>query len=65
MLLAENHKYHLEQLRRGRPQKGHFAELNFETSLQSCFRCQRVQILKENYHFFFKLGQSRPTAGKA
>ena len=49
MLLAENHKYHLELLGRGRHQKGHFAELNFEISLQLRFRCQLAQILKENY----------------
>ena len=53
MLLAEDQqKYHLRQLGRGRPQKGHFAELNFEISLQLRFRCQLAQILKENYHFF-------------
>ena len=55
MLLAENHKYHLEQLGRGRHQKGHFAELNFEISLQLRFRCQLAQILKENYQNLKKI----------
>ena len=53
MFLAEDlQNSHLKQLERGRRQRGRFAELNFETSPQLCFRCQRVLILKENYHFF-------------
>ena len=54
MLLAEDQqKSHLKQLRRVRRQKGHFAEWNFETSPQLCFRCQLAQILKEIFFFNF------------
>ena len=51
-LAGDQQKSHLKQLGRGRRQKGHFAEWNFETSPQLCFRCQLAQILKENYHLF-------------